>query len=148
MLFRSLPLKIRAKGAALATASDFLGNFLVSDSVFINRPSRRTDEITSKVVEITPPALQNIGWRTYVIFAALNLVNASLVWAFYPETAGLTLESIDKLFREYDIEKDKKRELEGSGDDLKHVDACEGTSQAESAQVREAVSVALVRRDR
>lgn len=25
-----LPLKIRAKGAALATASDFLGNFLVS----------------------------------------------------------------------------------------------------------------------
>ena len=73
--------------------------------------------------------MQNIGWRTYVIFAALNLVNASLVWAFYPETAGLTLESIDKLFREYGIEKDKKRELEGSGDDLTHVDACEGTSQ-------------------
>ncbi|EED77707.1 predicted protein [Postia placenta Mad-698-R] len=39
-----LPLKIRAKGSALAAAADFLGNFLV--------------------VEITPPALQNIGWRT------------------------------------------------------------------------------------
>ncbi|KZT67898.1 hypothetical protein DAEQUDRAFT_672534 [Daedalea quercina L-15889] len=82
-----LPLKIRAKGAALATASDFLGNFLV--------------------VEITPPALQNIGWRTYVIFAALNLVNASLVWAFYPETAGQTLESIDMMFREYGLEKEQ-----------------------------------------
>jgi len=35
-----LPLKIRAKGAALAAAADFLGNFLV--------------------VEITPPALKNV----------------------------------------------------------------------------------------
>lgn len=73
-----LPLSIRAKGASLAAASDFLGNFLV--------------------VEITPPALQNIGWRTYIIFAVFNLVNAAIVWAVFPETAGLTLESIDRLF--------------------------------------------------
>ncbi|OCH85490.1 general substrate transporter [Obba rivulosa] len=74
-----LPLKLRAKGAALAAGADFLGNFLV--------------------VEITPPALQNIGYKTYIIFAVLNFVNAVIVWAFYPETAGLTLESIDRLFR-------------------------------------------------
>ena len=73
-----LPLKTRAKGASLAAAADFLGNFLV--------------------VEITPPALRNIGYKTYIIFAVLNIANAIIVWAFYPETAGQTLESIDRLF--------------------------------------------------
>jgi len=73
-----LPLKTRAKGASLAAAADFLGNFLV--------------------VEITPPALRNIGYKTYIIFAVLNIVNAIIVWAFYPETAGQTLESVDQLF--------------------------------------------------
>ncbi|KAH9926349.1 general substrate transporter [Amylocystis lapponica] len=82
-----LPLKIRAKGAALAAAADFLGNFIV--------------------VEITPPALRNIGYNTYIIFAVFNIVNAVVVWCFYPETAGQTLESIDLLFRrdskDYDL---------------------------------------------
>jgi len=73
-----LPLKIRAKGAALAAAADFLGNFLV--------------------VEITPVSLRNIGWRTYIIWAVLNLVNAIVVFLLYPETAGIPLEKIDKLF--------------------------------------------------
>ncbi|KAI0725550.1 hypothetical protein C8Q72DRAFT_588551 [Fomitopsis betulina] len=102
------PLKIRAKGAALATAANYLGNFLV--------------------VEITPPALENIGWRIYVIFAVLNLVNTGIVWAFYPETAGLTLESIDTLFREYEQEKDKMRVAVGGKENdlrsgsIKHVE--------------------------
>ncbi|KAH9840860.1 uncharacterized protein C8Q71DRAFT_427326 [Rhodofomes roseus] len=74
-----LPLKIRAKGAALAAAADFLGNFLV--------------------VEITPPALDNIKWRTYIIFAVFNAVIAAIVWACYPETSGIPLESIDDMFR-------------------------------------------------
>jgi hypothetical protein len=73
-----LPLKTRAKGASLAAAADFLGNFLV--------------------VEITPPALKNIGYKTYIIFAVLNIVNVIIVWCFYPETAGQTLESVDQIF--------------------------------------------------
>jgi len=84
-----LPLKIRAKGAALAAAADFLGNFLV--------------------VEITPPALRNIGYKTYIIFAIFNLCNAFIVWMFYPETGGLELESVDRLFvgREEDEYEDR-----------------------------------------
>ncbi|KAJ5889767.1 hypothetical protein N7504_010577 [Penicillium tannophilum] len=54
-----LPLKIRSKGAALAAAADFLGNFIV--------------------VEITPPALENIGYKTYIIFAVFNLVAAIIL---------------------------------------------------------------------
>lgn len=73
-----LPLKIRARGASLAAAADFCGNFLV--------------------VEITPKSLENIGWRTYIIWAVLNIVNAIIVWLFYPETAGIPLEKIDLLF--------------------------------------------------
>ncbi|OQD85383.1 hypothetical protein PENANT_c010G02263 [Penicillium antarcticum] len=73
-----LPLKIRSKGAALAAAADFLGNFLV--------------------VEITPPALEIIGYKTYIIFAVFNLVTAIIVWCFYPETSYLNLESVDLLF--------------------------------------------------
>ena len=66
----------------MAAAADFLGNFIV--------------------VEITPPALQNIGYKTYIIFAVLNIVNAMIIWAFYPETAGSTLESVDFLFTNTD----------------------------------------------
>lgn len=77
-----LPLKIRAKGAALAAAADFLGNFVV--------------------VEITPPGLDNIGYRLYIVFAVLNVANAVIVWAFYPETASSTLESVDFLFTNTD----------------------------------------------
>lgn len=75
-----LPLKIRAKGAALAAAADFLGNFLV--------------------VEVTPVGLKSIGWRFYIVWAVLNLVNAIIVWFFYPETGGLQLEAIDQIFIE------------------------------------------------
>jgi len=52
------------------------------------------------VVEITPPALKNIGYKTYIIFAVLNIVTATVCFFFYPETSGLSLEHIDMLFVE------------------------------------------------
>jgi hypothetical protein len=73
-----LPLKIRAKGAALAAGADFLGNFLV--------------------VEVTPDGVKNLGWKFYIVWAVLNLVNAIVVWIFYPETGGQPLEAVDTLF--------------------------------------------------
>lgn len=48
-------------------------------------------------MEITPPALRNIGYKTYIIFAAFNLVAAFIVYCFYPETSYLNLESVDLL---------------------------------------------------
>lgn len=78
------PLKTRAKGTSLAASADFLGSFLV--------------------VKITPIALKNIR---YIIFAIFNMVTT--VWCFYPEIAGQTLESVDRLFV------DKDGELEDNG---------------------------------
>lgn len=80
-----LPLKIRAKGAALAAGADFLGNFLV--------------------VEVTPDGVKNLGWKFYIVWAVLNLASAIIVWVFYPETGSQPLEAIDALFIEQSAER-------------------------------------------
>ncbi|KAJ8114863.1 hypothetical protein OPT61_g3349 [Boeremia exigua] len=72
------PLAIRTRAAALATASNWIFTFLV--------------------VEITPVSINSIGWRTYVYFSVFNAFFLPLIYFFYPETRGLSLENIDRLF--------------------------------------------------
>ncbi|ANB14700.1 glucose-inactivated glycerol proton symporter STL1 [Sugiyamaella lignohabitans] len=50
------------------------------------------------VVMITPVAFANINYYTYTVFAALNLLILVATYIFYPETAGRSLEEIDKIF--------------------------------------------------
>lgn len=73
-----MPLRHRTHSAALATASDWIFNYMI--------------------VQITPVSISNIRWKTYMIFFCLNIFFAFVVWAFYPETSGRTLEEIDLLF--------------------------------------------------
>lgn len=73
------PLSVRSQANALSTASNWLGNFMV--------------------VMITPVAFNNIGWRTYIIFAVFNFVTVPIVYLFYPETRGRSLEEVDLIFR-------------------------------------------------
>ncbi|PKY00220.1 putative MFS sugar transporter [Aspergillus campestris IBT 28561] len=73
----SLPM--RTKGAAVATATDWITNFVI--------------------VEITPIGIQNIGWRFYIVWTVLNAVFFPIVYFFYPETANRTLEDIDAYYR-------------------------------------------------
>lgn len=73
-----LPLKIRQRGSALSVVWQWLITFLV--------------------VEITPVGIANIGWKLYIVFCILNWASIAVVWFFYPETSGKTLESIDFLF--------------------------------------------------
>lgn len=54
----------RTNCAALATASDWIFNYMI--------------------VQITPVAISNIGWKTYMIFFVLNLFFALVVYLFYP----------------------------------------------------------------
>jgi hypothetical protein len=58
-----LLLKVRAKDVALPAAADFLSYFLV--------------------VEITPPALEKLGNKTYIKFEVLDAANTIVVWCFY-----------------------------------------------------------------
>lgn len=54
--------------------------------------------INFAVVQFTPPAIANIGWRTYIIFAVLNTAFLPVIYIFYPETKGMQLEDVDRLF--------------------------------------------------
>ena len=73
-----LPLRLRQRGSAISTASNWIMNFLI--------------------VLVTPPAIQNIGYRTYIIFAVLNAAWLPVIFFFFPETKGLELEEVDRLF--------------------------------------------------
>ncbi|KAJ4467552.1 general substrate transporter [Lentinula aciculospora] len=71
-------LRMRGPANALSTASNWTFNFLV--------------------VMIAGPAFQNISWRTYIVFAALNAFIIPIVYFFFPETAGRSLEDMDVVF--------------------------------------------------
>ncbi|KAG9311786.1 general substrate transporter [Chiua virens] len=89
-------LRIRAPANALSTASNWIFNFMV--------------------VMVTGPSFNNISWRTYigmssfvylcmrdgltplVVFAALNAFIIPIVYVFFPETAGRSLEDMDVIF--------------------------------------------------
>ncbi|KAM0199876.1 hypothetical protein ACHAPA_004247 [Fusarium lateritium] len=73
------PLRIRAPANALATSSNWIFNWLV--------------------VMITPPAFQNIGSNTYIIFAVINAIMVPSVYFFFPETAYRSLEEMDTIFQ-------------------------------------------------
>lgn len=73
-----VPLRIRAPANALSTSANWIFNFLV--------------------VMITPIAFNNIGYKTYVIFAVINAFMVPSVYFFYPETAYRSLEEMDGIF--------------------------------------------------
>lgn len=45
--------------------------------------------------QVSPIALNNIGWRFYFLFVATNFVSAGILFILYPETSGKSLEEID-----------------------------------------------------
>ncbi|KAG5656725.1 hypothetical protein KAF25_010278 [Fusarium avenaceum] len=74
----SLPM--RTKGAALATGTNWITNFIV--------------------VEITPIGIQNLGWRFWIVWTVTNALFLPVIYFFYPETANRKLEDMDAYFRE------------------------------------------------
>jgi nitrate/nitrite transporter NarK len=72
------PTHVRAKGLNIAASAGAIGSIVVA--------------------QIWPVAIQNIGARTYFIFFAINAVSVVILWFFYPETKGRTLEKMDALF--------------------------------------------------
>jgi sugar porter (SP) family MFS transporter len=71
-------LRTRAPTNALSTASNWTFNFVV--------------------VMLVGPAFNNISWRTYIVFAALNAAIVPVVYFFFPETGGRSLEDLDVVF--------------------------------------------------
>lgn len=50
------------------------------------------------LAQITPVAIQNVGWRYYFLFIATNFAAAFVYFFFLPETKGKSLEEIAGLF--------------------------------------------------
>jgi len=68
------------------------------------------------VVQFTPPSLQNIGYKTYIIFAVLNACWVPVIYIFFPETKGLELEDVDRLFaRDEDTRRGLGTRIESPG---------------------------------
>lgn len=83
----SLPM--RTKGAAVATAMDWLVNpfvvlffLLPLEIVFLT--SRRITNFV--VVEVTPIGIQNLGWKFWLVWTATNAAFLPILYFFYPET--------------------------------------------------------------
>lgn len=77
-----VPLRIRAPANALSTSANWIFNFMV--------------------VMVTPVAFNSIGYKTYIVFAAINAFIVPCVYFFYPETAYRSLEEMDAIFHKVD----------------------------------------------
>lgn len=76
-----LPLAVRSKGVSLSTASNWFANYIVG--------------------QLTPILQERIGWIMYLFPAGSCVLSVCTVMYFYPETKGVELEDMDKLFDEY-----------------------------------------------
>jgi SP family sugar:H+ symporter-like MFS transporter len=74
----TFPSRYRAKGMALATASNWLWNFLLAF--------------------FTPFIVKDIDFKYGYVFAGCNLLGALLVYFFVVEGQGRTLEEIDTIY--------------------------------------------------
>lgn len=74
----TFPLRTRAKQASLATAANWLGNFMISF--------------------LTPLATDGIGYAYGFVFVATNIGGMLLVWFFLYESVSLSLENVDLMY--------------------------------------------------
>ncbi|KAF7559270.1 hypothetical protein G7046_g4875 [Stylonectria norvegica] len=70
--------RIREGGIAVGTATQWLFNFTFS--------------------QITPHAVTNLGWKTFLMFAIFNFALVVYAWLFIKETKGRSLEEMELIF--------------------------------------------------
>lgn len=70
--------KTRSKGVSIGVMTSFAFNTLVG--------------------QVTPIAMESVGWRYFLTFVTCNFTNAIFFWATLPETARLPLEDMNSLF--------------------------------------------------
>ncbi|KAL1859266.1 hypothetical protein Plec18170_002382 [Paecilomyces lecythidis] len=78
------PTRLRSYGVGLGAATQWLFNFVIT--------------------EITPHAVNSIGWRTFLMFGIFCLAMGIFVILFFKETKGRTLEEMDLIFGAIDEE--------------------------------------------
>ncbi|KAG0652596.1 Quinate transporter [Hyphodiscus hymeniophilus] len=72
------PTRLRSYGVGMAAATQWLFNFAIT--------------------YMTPSAISNIGYKTFIMFGIFCAANGVFVYFFVKETKGLTLEDMDIIF--------------------------------------------------
>lgn len=70
------PTRIREAGIAIGTSTQWLFNFVFS--------------------QVTPHAVENLGWKTFLMFSIFNFALMVFVWFFIKETKGKSLEEMEE----------------------------------------------------
>ncbi|EDK46768.1 sugar transporter-like protein [Lodderomyces elongisporus] len=79
------PMRTRTTASAVSTCTNWLMNFAV--------------------VMFTPAFIEKSGWGCYLFFACMNYAFIPIIFFFYPETAGRSLEEIDIIFAKAYVDK-------------------------------------------
>ncbi|QRW13528.1 Sugar (and other) transporter [Ceratobasidium sp. AG-Ba] len=83
LIGETFPTRTRAKQGALATASNWVWNFLIAF--------------------FTPLITRRIAYRYGFIFASCNLLGAVVVYLFLYESSGLSLEAVDVMYNDVNV---------------------------------------------
>lgn len=78
------PLRTRTVASAISTCTNWIVNF--------------------GVVMFTPVFMSTSDWGAYLFFALMNFLFVPVIFFFYPETAGRSLEEIDIIFAKAHVE--------------------------------------------
>ncbi|KAL4882270.1 general substrate transporter [Aspergillus karnatakaensis] len=91
------PTRIREIGIAVGTSTQWLFNFVFSQA--------------------TPHAVDNMGWRTFLMFCIFNWAIVLYVFIFIKETTGKSLEEMEDVFKSNIIRfrKDEERDVDEAG---------------------------------
>ncbi|ODV93705.1 hypothetical protein PACTADRAFT_26995, partial [Pachysolen tannophilus NRRL Y-2460] len=92
-----LPLQIRAKGASLSTATNWVFNYLVG--------------------QMTPILQVKMRWGLYFMHGTFCICSVIFVYRFFPETRGVELEEMDKIFNDNPDTNGSKEHQDADDDD-------------------------------
>jgi len=70
------PMNMRALGASVSTASNWMNNVIIA--------------------QVTPYGFTHLGYKYFIVYICTCISNTVIVYFFYPETKGKTLEEIGK----------------------------------------------------
>jgi hypothetical protein len=75
------------------------GKSLLLPNTYTSSSAPKNTILSNNVNVPISTAIANIAWKFYIIFAVLNFAWFPIVWFFYVETKGLSLEEVDLMFK-------------------------------------------------
>ncbi|RMZ72445.1 sugar transporter stl1 [Pyrenophora seminiperda CCB06] len=92
------PTRLRIRMAGISTANHWLWNFVINMVSIAGFPG--FTRIHSNIDQVTPVAIETIGWRYYLVFLSVSASIVPIIFFFYPETMGRSLEELEMMFSE------------------------------------------------